>query len=71
VTNYPMMDGEYDTYDEPPKYMSSTATQTMMQQPNKKIKPVKHPGLKLKTPIAYQRDSDLSIIPIQKEGMGK
>ncbi|KAF4524651.1 hypothetical protein B566_EDAN013760 [Ephemera danica] len=69
VTNYMMMDGDYDTYDEPPKYMSSAATQTIPQQPNKKIKPVKHPGLKLKTPIAYQRDSDLSIIPIQREGM--
>lgn len=65
-----MMDGEYDNYDEPPKFMSSTSTQTI-PQPTKKIKPVKHPGLKLKTPIAYQRDSDLSIIPIQKEGMGK
>jgi hypothetical protein len=48
---------------------STTSTQTFV--PAKKIKPVKHPGLKLKTPIAYQKDSDLSVIPIAREGMGK
>ena len=26
-------------------------------------------GLKLKTPIAFQKDSDLDMIPIRKEGM--
>lgn len=36
----------------------------------RKIKPVKHPGLKLQTPIAYQRDTDPSVIPIKKDGMG-
>uniref|UniRef100_A0A0A9XY93 Polycomb protein Sfmbt n=1 Tax=Lygus hesperus TaxID=30085 RepID=A0A0A9XY93_LYGHE len=35
----------------------------------RKIKPVKHPGLKLQTPIAYQRDTDPNVIPIKKDGM--
>uniref|UniRef100_A0A336KNL0 CSON013286 protein n=1 Tax=Culicoides sonorensis TaxID=179676 RepID=A0A336KNL0_CULSO len=35
----------------------------------KKIKPVKRPGLVLKTPIAYQGDIDPSVIPIQRDGM--
>jgi hypothetical protein len=33
----------------------------------RKIKPVD--GLVLKTPIAFQKDSDLDMIPIRKEGM--
>lgn len=37
----------------------------------KKIKPVKRPGLVLKTPIAYQGNVDPSVIPIQREGMGR
>lgn len=48
----------------------SMGTQTT-QTSNRKIKPVKRPGLILKTPIAYQRDTDPSVIPIQKDGMGK
>lgn len=36
---------------------------------NKKIKPVKRPGLVLKTPIAYKGDIDPSVIPIQRDGM--
>lgn len=48
----------------------------MMQKPvqqtiNKKIKPVKRPGLVLKTPIAYQPCLDPSVIPIQRDGMGR
>jgi mbt repeat len=35
-----------------------------------KILPVKRPGLKLKTPIAYFGNTDPSVIPIQKDGMG-
>lgn len=35
-----------------------------------KIMPVKRPGLKLKTPIAYFGNTDPSVIPIQKDGMG-
>ncbi|XP_026463906.1 polycomb protein Sfmbt-like isoform X3 [Ctenocephalides felis] len=46
----------------------SMGTQTA-QATSRKIKPVKHPGLVLKTPIAYQRDTDPSVIPIQKDGM--
>uniref|UniRef100_A0A182Q5P1 FCS-type domain-containing protein n=1 Tax=Anopheles farauti TaxID=69004 RepID=A0A182Q5P1_9DIPT len=37
--------------------------------PNKKIRPVKRPGLVLKTPIAYKGDIDPSVIPIQRDGM--
>lgn len=37
---------------------------------SRKIKPVQNPALKLKTPIAYQRDSDLNMLPIEKEGRG-
>ncbi|XP_050521898.1 polycomb protein Sfmbt-like [Daktulosphaira vitifoliae] len=35
---------------------------------SRKIKPVLNPALKLKTPIAYQRDSDPNMLPIEKEG---
>ncbi|XP_060530236.1 polycomb protein Sfmbt isoform X2 [Cylas formicarius] len=51
-----------------PVYMITTATQTL-PCPTRKIKPVKHPGLVLKTPIAYQSDTDPSVIPIQKDGI--
>ncbi|XP_058121001.1 polycomb protein Sfmbt [Anopheles ziemanni] len=37
--------------------------------PTKKIKPVKRPGLVLKTPIAYKGDIDPSVIPIARDGM--
>lgn len=53
-----------------PVYMITTATQTL-PCPTRKIKPVKHPGLVLKTPIAYQSNTDPSVIPIQKDGIGK
>nr|CAH7745505.1 unnamed protein product [Callosobruchus chinensis] len=49
-------------------YMITTSTQTL-PCPTRKIKPVKHPGLVLKTPIAYQSDTDPSVIPIQKDGI--
>ncbi|XP_030754789.1 polycomb protein Sfmbt isoform X2 [Sitophilus oryzae] len=51
-----------------PVYMITTATQTL-PCPTRKIKPVKHPGLVLKTPIAYQGNTDPSVIPIQKDGI--
>lgn len=53
-----------------PVYMITTATQTL-PCPTRKIKPVKHPGLILKTPIAYQSNTDPSVIPIQKDGIGE
>lgn len=53
-----------------PVYMITTSTQTL-PFPTRKIKPVKHPGLVLKTPIAYQSNTDPSVIPIQKDGIGK
>ncbi|XP_039283703.1 polycomb protein Sfmbt isoform X2 [Nilaparvata lugens] len=54
------------------KYVSTASTQTTayLTSFNRKIKPIKHPALKLQTPIAFQRDTDLSVIPIQKDGMG-
>lgn len=53
------------------RYVTTTSTQTAgNQQSSRKIKPIKHPALKLQTPIAYQRDTDLSVIPIQRDGMG-
>ena len=52
-----------------PIYMITTATQTL-PCPTRKIKPIKHPGLVLKTPIAYQSNTDPSVIPIQKDGIG-
>ncbi|XP_023014012.1 scm-related gene containing four mbt domains isoform X1 [Leptinotarsa decemlineata] len=51
-----------------PIYMITTSTQTL-PCPTRKIKPIKHPGLVLKTPIAYQSNTDPSVIPIQKDGM--
>lgn len=43
---------------------------TKSTQTSAKIKPVKRPGLVLKTPIAYQPCLDPSVIPIQRDGMG-
>ncbi|XP_066154407.1 polycomb protein Sfmbt [Euwallacea fornicatus] len=51
-----------------PVYMITTSTQTI-PCPTRKIKPIKHPGLVLKTPIAYQGNTDPSVIPIQKDGI--
>ena len=53
-----------------PVFMITTATQTLPCS-TRKIKPVRHPGLVLKTPIAYQGNTDPSVIPIQKDGIGK
>lgn len=63
-----MEDFDGDYCGEPPRYMTA-ATQTL---PNlrRKILPVKHPGLKLQTPIAFKCDTDPNVIPIQKDGMG-
>ncbi|GJQ65632.1 Sfmbt [Trypoxylus dichotomus] len=70
----PMVDIKQDSNssylddDNQPVYMITTATQTL-PCPTRKIKPVKHPGLILKTPIAYQSNTDPSVIPIQKDGI--
>lgn len=53
-----------------PIYMITTSTQTLPCQ-TRKIKPIRHPGLVLKTPIAYQGNTDPSVIPIQKDGIGE
>ncbi|KRT84601.1 Sterile alpha motif containing protein, partial [Oryctes borbonicus] len=70
----PMVDIKQDSNssylddDNQPVYMITTATQTL-PCPTRKIKPVKHPGLVLKTPIAYQSNTDPAVIPIQKDGI--
>lgn len=47
------------------------AQERKIQVPSsRKIKPIQNPALKLKTPIAYQRDSDPNMLPIEKEGRG-
>ncbi|GAB0092195.1 Sfmbt [Sergentomyia squamirostris] len=53
-----------------PKHQS-IATQTSLECKDsfRKIKPVRRPGLVLKTPIAYEGNVDPSEIPIQKDGM--
>lgn len=61
-------DSSYEEDENSQVYMITTATQTL-PCPNRKIKPVKHPGLVLKTPIAYQGNTDPSVIPIQKDGI--
>jgi len=66
-----MLDEYESLCEEAPRFLTSASTQTAAQQPSRKIKPIKHPALKLKTPIAYQKDTDLSVIPIQRDGMGK
>lgn len=64
-------DGSYlDDDNSQPVYMITTATQTL-PCPTRKIKPIKHPGLVLKTPIAYESNTDPSVIPIHKDGIGK
>ena len=49
---------------------SHKTTVTKKLKDSHKIMPVKRPGLKLKTPIAYFGNTDPSVIPIQKDGMG-
>lgn len=62
---------EYESYCGEEGSKAASPAQASQQGNTKKIRPVKHPGLKLKTPIAYQSDTDPSVIPIQKDGMGK
>lgn len=66
-----MLDEYESLCEEAPSFLPSASTQTAGQQPARKIKPIRHPALKLKSPIAYQKDTDLSVIPIQRDGMGK
>ncbi|EFN85119.1 Polycomb protein Sfmbt [Harpegnathos saltator] len=55
--------------DEEREQVNNAATQTTQDSRNRKIKPIKHPGLVLKTPIAYQPHTDLNFIPIRKDGI--
>lgn len=61
--------------EEEEQIMTNAATQTTQDKHcnnhYRKIKPIKHPGLVLKTPIAYQPCTDLNFIPIRKDGIGK
>lgn len=51
--------------------LASTSSSLRTQRKTRKIEPVNRPGLELKTPIAYKGNIDPSVIPIQKDGMGK
>lgn len=62
---------DYMGDDEREQIVSNAATQTTQDNRNRKIKPIKHPGLVLKTPIAYQPHTDMNFIPIRKDGIGK
>lgn len=65
---------EYHThFDSDPENSAQSylVQKTISTQTNKKIKPVKRPGLVLKTPIAYRPCLDPSVIPIQRDGMGR
>ncbi|XP_063222708.1 polycomb protein Sfmbt isoform X2 [Bacillus rossius redtenbacheri] len=53
----------------PPDAGYSASMDELMNNSNRKIRPIFHPALKLQTPIAYQKDTDPSVIPILKEGM--
>ncbi|CAH1187686.1 unnamed protein product [Phyllotreta striolata] len=67
-SSYLMDDDDDVSHNDDAVYMITTSTQTT-PCPNRKIRPIKHPGLVLKTPIAYQSDTDPSVIPIQKDGI--
>ncbi|PSN32045.1 hypothetical protein C0J52_16697 [Blattella germanica] len=69
MEGFSMLDEYESLCEEAPRYLTSASTQTSGPLPTRKIKPIKHPALKLKTPIAYQKDTDLSVIPIQRDGM--
>ncbi|XP_018370885.1 PREDICTED: polycomb protein Sfmbt-like isoform X1 [Trachymyrmex cornetzi] len=60
---------DYMGDEEREQIVSNAATQTTQDNRNRKIKPIKHPGLVLKTPIAYQPHTDLNFIPIRKDGI--
>ena len=69
MTEYMTLD-DYMTEEDREQVVNNAATQTQDNR-NRKIKPIKHPGLVLKTPIAYQPHTDLNFIPIRKDGIGK
>ena len=61
---------QFDSDNSTHSFMATSHQKSIATQTNKKIKPVKRPGLVLKTPIAYQPCLDPSVIPIQRDGMG-
>ena len=68
MTEYMTLE-DYMTEEDREQVVNNAATQTQESR-NRKIKPIKHPGLVLKTPIAYQPHTDLNFIPIRKDGIG-
>ncbi|XP_014222330.1 polycomb protein Sfmbt-like isoform X1 [Trichogramma pretiosum] len=64
----PDQDPDLEEDQDPDQEVNNAATQTNDPR-NKKIKPIKHPGLVLKTPIAYQPHTDMNFIPIRKDGI--
>lgn len=70
MNEYLGFEEDYMNEDEREQEVNNAATQTQDVR-NRKIKPIKHPGLVLKTPIAYQPHTDLNFIPIRKDGIGK
>lgn len=51
--------------------MKSSSQKGMVRtKKTRKIEPVSRPGLELKTPIAYKGNTDPSVIPIERDGMG-
>ncbi|XP_033226420.1 polycomb protein Sfmbt-like isoform X2 [Belonocnema kinseyi] len=67
MTEYMTLE-DYMTEEDREQVVNNAATQTQDNR-NRKIKPIKHPGLVLKTPIAYQPHTDLNFIPIRKDGI--
>lgn len=51
--------------------MKSSHKGMVRAKKTRKIEPVNRPGLELKTPIAYKGNTDPSVIPIERDGMGR
>ncbi|XP_058801938.1 polycomb protein Sfmbt-like isoform X2 [Phymastichus coffea] len=68
MSEYLGFEEDYMNEDTNEQEVNNAATQTQDVR-NRKIKPIKHPGLVLKTPIAYQPHTDLNFIPIRKDGI--
>ncbi|XP_008548633.1 polycomb protein Sfmbt isoform X1 [Microplitis demolitor] len=69
MSDYLTLEDYIEEEEEREMVVSNVATQTTQDNKNRKIKPIKHPGLVLKTPIAYQPHTDLNFIPIRKDGI--
>lgn len=63
--------GNWEFMNEPDNTQKNGLEKKVHAPSSRKIRPIQNPALKLKTPIAYQRDSDPNMLPIEKEGRGK